>query len=157
MDPVAVAVPGWTEERVDQLKQMWTDGLSASQIARALGNVTRNAVIGKVHRLGLSGRASPARAERPRIRSVSPRISVPKAPPPMPIEVKDPIVTETGDSITVVNISRNMCKWPVGDPSANDFRFCGHGTKQNSPYCEAHSRMAFQPLQSRRDKQKMRG
>ena len=57
----------WTDDRVEQLKNMWTEGLSASQIARALGGVTRNAVIGKVHRLGLAGRASPSRAERPRL------------------------------------------------------------------------------------------
>src|SRR6202000_1913359 len=57
----------WTDDRVEQLKNLWTEGLSASQIARALGGVTRNAVIGKVHRLGLAGRASPSRVERPRL------------------------------------------------------------------------------------------
>ena len=51
----------WTDERVEMLKKLWADGLSASQIARKMGGVTRNAVIGKVHRLGLSGRATPAR------------------------------------------------------------------------------------------------
>ena len=59
----------WTNDRVEQLKNLWTEGLSASQIARALGGVTRNAVIGKVHRLGLAGRASPSRSERPKIAS----------------------------------------------------------------------------------------
>src|ERR1700679_124450 len=62
----------WSDDRVEQLKSLWTEGLSASQIARALGGVTRNAVIGKVHRLGLAGRASPSRAERPRV-SMSPK------------------------------------------------------------------------------------
>ena len=57
---------GWTDERVEQLKGLWSEGLSASQIARALGGISRNAVIGKVHRLGLAGRAAPTRAERPR-------------------------------------------------------------------------------------------
>ena len=56
------ALLNWTDDRVEQLKNLWTEGLSASQIARALGGVTRNAVIGKVHRLGLAGRASPSRA-----------------------------------------------------------------------------------------------
>ena len=63
----------WTEERVEMLKQLWTDGLSASQIARKMGGVTRNAVIGKVHRLGLSGRATPARVTTARISSGSSR------------------------------------------------------------------------------------
>ena len=63
----------WTEERVEMLKQLWTDGLSASQIARKMGGVTRNAVIGKVHRLGLAGRATPARVTPARISSGSSR------------------------------------------------------------------------------------
>lgn len=63
----------WTEERVELLKKLWTDGLSASQIASELGNVTRNAVIGKVHRLGLSGRAKT-------VRNVAPRAHKPRRP-----------------------------------------------------------------------------
>ena len=59
----------WTDERVDLLKKLWADGLSASQIAGELGNVTRNAVIGKVHRLGLSGRAKPTRTAASRVGS----------------------------------------------------------------------------------------
>ena len=66
-------IMAWTEERVEMLKQLWTDGLSASQIARKMGGVTRNAVIGKVHRLGLSGRATPARVTTARISSESSR------------------------------------------------------------------------------------
>ncbi|MBI1238657.1 MAG: GcrA cell cycle regulator [Alphaproteobacteria bacterium] len=148
---------GWTDERVEQLKQMWTEGLSASQIARALGGVTRNAVIGKVHRLGLSGRASPTRPERPRIRSVAPRPLLPRPVLIEPVEVKAPLTTAEGGNITVANISRNQCKWPIGDPSDSDsFRFCGHGARAGSPYCEAHSRMAFQPMQSRRDRERRR-
>ncbi len=65
----------WTDDRVEQLKNLWTEGLSASQIARALGGVTRNAVIGKVHRLGLAGRASPSRSERPRL-PMAPKVSI---------------------------------------------------------------------------------
>src|SRR5216110_3212346 len=56
---------GWTDERVETLKKLWLDGLSASQIAKHLGGVTRNAVIGKVHRLGLSGRAAPSQPAHP--------------------------------------------------------------------------------------------
>ncbi len=62
----------WTDERVDKLKKLWADGLSASQIARSLGEVTRNAVIGKVHRLGLSGRATTSRIDRPRSLALAP-------------------------------------------------------------------------------------
>src|SRR5689334_16264050 len=81
---------GWTDERVEQLKSLWNEGLSASQIARALGSVTRNAVIGKVHRLGLAGRAGPARAERPRT-SMPRKAAVHAAAPLPPVVEEDPI------------------------------------------------------------------
>jgi len=146
---------GWTEERVEQLKQLWADGLSASQIARQLGGVTRNAVIGKVHRLGLAGRATPARAERPRMQ-VARRVARPR-PAPMiqvPIVEKDPVVDDQGRKTTVLTISDRMCKWPIGDPSTAEFHFCGHPPKVGSPYCEAHCVKAFQPTQSRRDRER---
>ena len=146
---------GWTDERVEQLKQLWADGLSASQIARQLGGVTRNAVIGKVHRLGLAGRATPARADRPRTqiarRAVRPR------PLPMiqvPIVEKEPLIDEHGRKTTVLTISDRLCKWPIGDPSMADFHFCGHPPKVGSPYCDAHCVKAFQPSQSRRDRER---
>jgi GcrA cell cycle regulator len=63
---------GWTDERVELLKKLWQDGLHASQIAKQLGGVTRNAVIGKVHRLGLSGRATPSKPQRTRFKSPRP-------------------------------------------------------------------------------------
>src|ERR1700722_7844064 len=80
----------WSEDRVEQLKNLWTEGLSASQIARALGGVTRNAVIGKVHRLGLAGRASPSRSERPRL-PMAPKIpSVRSHVHAVPVVEEDP-------------------------------------------------------------------
>src|ERR1700754_832801 len=76
---------GWTEERVAELKKLWAEGHSASQIAKRLGSVTRNAVIGKVHRLGLSGRATPSRpVKRP------PRLGRPK-PQQMPRQASAPV------------------------------------------------------------------
>jgi GcrA cell cycle regulator len=148
------AFMSWTDERVDQLKSLWTEGLSASQIARTLGGVTRNAVIGKVHRLGLAGRASPSRIERPRLPS-APRLNVrPHAPEPVVVE-EDPIVLEDGHFATVLTINNAMCRWPIGDPSENEFHFCGHKPKNGSPYCEAHARKAYQPQQMRRDKSRM--
>jgi GcrA cell cycle regulator len=141
---------GWTEERVEQLKSLWTEGLSASQIARALGGVTRNAVIGKVHRLGLAGRAGPARSERVRTTVVR-RAAHIVAPPPVIVE-EDPIVLEDGHFATVLTINDRMCRWPIGDPSENEFHFCGHKPKSGSPYCEAHARKAYQPHPQRKDR-----
>jgi GcrA cell cycle regulator len=146
----------WSDDRVEQLKTLWTEGLSASQIARALGGVTRNAVIGKVHRLGLAGRASPSRAERPRV-SMSPKVpSLRSHQPPAPIVEEDPLQLEDGNFATVLTISDRMCRWPIGDPSASEFHFCGRSPKSGSPYCEAHARKAYQPQQQHRIKDKGR-
>src|ERR1700760_2425367 len=71
---------GWTDERVELLKKLWQDGLSASQIAKQLGGVTRNAVIGKVHRLGLSGRAAPSKPARTTFKAPRPARPVSAAP-----------------------------------------------------------------------------
>src|SRR6478735_8196976 len=84
---------GWTDERVELLKKLWQDGLSASQIAKQLGGVTRNAVIGKVHRLGLSGRAAPSKPARPAFRP--PRPARPAAAPSPPRRIAEPVSAQT--------------------------------------------------------------
>ena len=145
---------GWTDERVEQLRSLWTEGLSASQIARVLGGVTRNAVIGKVHRLGLAGRASPSRAERPRLPS-APKVQARAQSPAQPVVEEDPVILDDGSFATVLTINDRMCRWPIGDPSENEFHFCGRKPKNGSPYCEAHARKAYQPQQARRDKGRM--
>ena len=133
---------GWTEERVEQLKGLWNEGLSASQIARALGGVSRNAVIGKVHRLGLAGRAAPARSERPRAQR---RAAIHAAPALPEVIEEDPIKLDDGNFATVLTITDRMCHWPIGDPSEHEFHFCGRKPRPGSPYCEAHARKAYQP------------
>ncbi|WP_292067258.1 GcrA family cell cycle regulator [Brevundimonas sp. UBA7664] len=148
---------GWTEDRVGALKKLWLEGQSASQIAKQLGGgVTRNAVIGKVHRLGLSGRAAPSqparatfRPSRPRpaqptqapsaprrIEAVQPRaVSAPSVPAPMP---------DLPGTATVMTLGAHMCKWPIGDPSSNEFSFCGRRSSEGV-YCVEHARVAYQP------------
>ena len=138
---------GWTDERVEHLKALWTEGLSASQIARVLGGVTRNAVIGKVHRLGLAGRAGPARSERPR--NISNKSVVRVAAPAPEIAEEDPITLDDGQFATVLTINDRMCRWPIGDPAENEFHFCGRKPKSGTPYCEAHARKAYQPPAAR--------
>jgi GcrA cell cycle regulator len=147
----------WTDERIEQLKSLWTDGLSASHIAKVMGGgVSRNAVIGKVHRLGLAGRALAPRTERIRVHSAarhSGRVHLPEPP----IVEEDPIVLEDGSFATVLTINDRMCRWPIGDPSENAFHFCGRNPKHGSPYCDAHSRKAFQPHQLRPEKRRLAG
>lgn len=149
----------WTDERVELLKKYWAEGLSASQIAKRLGEVTRNAVIGKVHRLGLSGRATPARPERGRAQarsrqtpSAGRNFSQQEAKPceeEMPIFLA-PIVLKDGEMATVTNIKNGMCKWPVGDPSTDEFHFCGQAASAGQSYCAYHARLAYQPAQKRK-------
>ena len=145
----------WTDDRVEQLKSLWTEGLSASQIARVLGGVTRNAVIGKVHRLGLAGRATPTRSDRPRIPS-APRLNVRPHIPEPPVVEEEPVTLDDGNHATVLTINDRMCRWPIGDPSENAFHFCGRKPKSGSPYCEAHARKAYQPQQNHRRNDKGR-
>ena len=146
---------GWTEERVEILKKLWLDGLSASQIAKQLGGVTRNAVIGKVHRLGLSGRAAPSQPTRPAFKAPRPaRPAAPVAHAPAPRRlVAEPVAqpmprpiayVEEPGSATVLTLGAHMCKWPIGDPSTDGFTFCGRRNGGDGPYCVEHARVAYQ-------------
>ncbi|MGK2740853.1 GcrA family cell cycle regulator [Tepidicaulis sp. LMO-SS28] len=157
----------WTEERVDLLKKLWAEGLSASQIAKQLGGVTRNAVIGKVHRLGLSGRATSNRAPRSRPQTAAPAnlqaraeaapaqaqaaAALPKEKPlsaPAPISRALPEIVDGG--ATVLSLTEHTCKWPIGDPGESNFHFCGQRSAPNMPYCAEHARLAYQPVQPRK-------
>lgn len=163
----------WTDERVELLKRLWAEGLSASQIASELGGVTRNAVIGKVHRLSLSGRAKAGggvpRARRPRVQREprSPRtamigntalkLHVVAQPRRMPVPIED-VVVPIPLRISILALGEKTCKWPIGDPGDEAFSFCGHLPRETSPYCEYHSRMAYQPsIDRRRDRRVMSG
>ena len=148
----------WTDDRVKVLTKLWGEGLSASQIARELGDVTRNAVIGKVHRLGLAGRASPTRPKS-KVRHREPsnfssnfdskdRFSENL----QPLSVLEPAVSASGEPINILMLTEKSCKWPIGEPTDENFRFCGLGRNPNSVYCEEHTKLAYQPLDSRRKK-----
>jgi GcrA cell cycle regulator len=171
----------WTDDRVEQLKKMWLDGLSASQIANELANgITRNAVIGKVHRLGLSGRVkspvvAPARA-RPKTKAetettesivaqpgvqghaqghVHGNLAVAMAPMPLaapaPRSSGDEVVIPMSQRVSIMELRESMCRWPLGDPTSPDFRYCGSKMQVGlGPYCTYHARIAYQPAQERR-------
>jgi GcrA cell cycle regulator len=152
---------GWTDERVAILKKLWLEGLSASQIAKQLGGVTRNAVIGKVHRLGLSGRATPSRpvgstfkaprAPRPVSASpAAPRRVASSEPSHQPQQRPVVYRTEEPGSATVLTLGAHMCKWPIGDPSSDGFTFCGKRSGEHGPYCTDHAQVAYQPQQAKK-------
>lgn len=162
----------WTEDRVDVLKKLWAEGHSASQIAKQLGGVTRNAVIGKVHRLGLSGRATPSRPVKrpPRLARPKPQVmadgtvkTAPARAPNAPLAdtakvvekaamtALQPMPLNDGEAATILTLRDSMCKWPIGDPADPSFAFCGRKA-DGGPYCKDHAEVAFQPARKRERK-----
>ncbi|RIK87056.1 MAG: GcrA cell cycle regulator [Hyphomicrobiales bacterium] len=163
----------WTDERVELLKKLWAEGLSASQIANQLGGVSRNAVIGKVHRLKLSGRGR-ASAAQPRakkapaagtaktasrpVRTVvatvgATALAVQFDAEPVARQVLRPaedVVVPISRRLNLIQLTERTCKWPNGDPLAEDFSFCGNEAGESGPYCGYHSRIAYQPASERR-------
>lgn len=146
----------WTNERVEELRRLWGQGQTASRIADLLGGVTRNAVIGKAHRLGLRGRPSPIRRdENAPARSVTPRI-IPAVQPVKaelpPVEVRSetprsaPIAQPAAASQPKVAGAggTRSCSWPMGDPKQPGFHFCGAEAVPGRPYCSTHCGMAYQ-------------
>jgi GcrA cell cycle regulator len=142
----------WSDDRVVTLSKLWLDGLSASQIAQQLGGVTRNAVIGKVHRLGLGGRGAPSAPSRPlRVTTPSsrrpagsptPAMSAPPVgrAPAIPIV---PVPEGPGLIDDLARLGAHACKWPIGDPKALDFSFCGRDA--DGRYCHRHERLGVRP------------
>lgn len=153
----------WTDERIAQLKVGWEGGMTASQIAEALGEgVTRNAVIGKAHRLGLESRPSPVKnAEEIVEAPVAKPVVVAVAPPPVaavmatvarPAPAKKPARTGKAARTTLLDLNEKICKWPIGHPSDADFHFCGKGAQAGFPYCTEHCLIAYQAQLPRRDR-----
>ncbi len=148
----------WTEDRVARCKALWAEGLSASRIAKELGGITRNSVIGKVHRLGLSGRGKSPSSPRPRWKQVGKRVKLvleprqpaaPSKPQPQPIpEIVDGVIPK-GQRRTLFELTNDTCRWPIGTPGMPDFYFCGGQSVDGCPYCSYHLRVAYQPPAAR--------
>ncbi len=130
----------WTETRLRILKTLWEGGLSASEIAGQLGGITRNAVIGKIHRLGLSGRARKKSSEsEPGIGKTRTLSTIKRQ------LLASEELASLDHRVSLEELDSSTCHWPVGDPSLGSFKFCGAPTLNDFPYCAAHSRIAFQP------------
>lgn len=132
----------WTDERVATLKKLWGEGKTAAEIASELGGVTRNAVIGKAHRLKLSNRLSPIQQNK------KPKPPAPaNNPQPTTRKARKALVDEAmkkGKGLTLDELSASQCRWPSGDPKDDDFGFCGHRSVPSLPYCEDHCKVAYQ-------------
>ncbi len=148
----------WTEDRIDKLKELWGKGKTASQIAEIIGGVTRNAVIGKAHRLNLSSKIKPKkysenftnkldandtsnidkngkkRISRSRFKSL--------------LIEKD---FEPENPKQLEELDENCCKWPIGHPNESSFYFCGRKSLKDFSYCKLHLLYAFQPKGKKED------
>ncbi len=144
----------WTDERVELLQKLWGQGYSASQIASQLQGVTRNAVIGKIHRLSKRSQAKAARVRtgalptpvarrRPALSSAAPEARR-MAPPEWALRPHHRMTVEEAPGLaTCATLSAHMCRWPIGDPDTSHFTFCGQPQDAGRPYCEGHSRVAY--------------
>ncbi|NTU76964.1 MAG: gcrA cell cycle regulator family protein [Alphaproteobacteria bacterium] len=159
----------WTEQQIQALKKMWGNGFSASDIAKSLGGgLTRNAVIGKAHRLKLSAcpaMAKPSADVVSRIgngvvssmnKAVKKRVLLRPLPPvrmpdnaaKIPVrEMPRPLdVAKRTEGIAVTKAGERHCRWPIGDPRSPEFRFCGCTAHEGLPYCVEHARLAYQTV-----------
>ena len=139
----------WTHERIEHLKKLWEAGHTASNIATELGGITRNAVIGKAHRLGLSGRMK----SKSKVSSVSivRRKKMPAHRNSKIIELTTS-VSEPMNPISFAGIKDGLCRWPLGEPEDLDFKFCGRSSNDGVVYCDEHHSLAYQPLSQTRQK-----
>jgi len=178
----------WTNERIELLRKLWSDGLSGSQIAKQLGGITRNSVIGKVHRLKLPcrsnettrlngnrnknlGRSNSRAIEGTTKKTtsggqesgnvISMKIAQGESKANLPALPDEPtdryslrpiqdVVIPISRRLLLVQLVERDCKWPNGDPSSEDFSFCGVEATDTGPYCSYHSKIAYQPPAVRR-------
>ncbi|CCQ72443.1 GcrA family cell cycle regulator [Magnetospira sp. QH-2] len=153
----------WTPDRIKLLTELWSEGLATGEIGRRLG-FTKNAVIGKAHRLGLPKRQSPiqraaaAKKTTPRetapakkaskapAAKAEPAVAAPKPEPkpePKPAPVAKAKKSGKNEIITLDQLTHGMCCWPIGEPGKPDFQFCGETAVPGKPYCLPHCQIAY--------------
>jgi GcrA cell cycle regulator len=158
----------WTDETIQRLRLLWNDGLSTAEIGRRLG-ISKNAVVGKAHRLDLPARPSPIRRDgaAPRARRPSvPRVAGPTLPPlastgTVPMPAAAPLRAVAAPRPTPVPRLQPVaprpygrvvtCCWPLGEPGSRDFRFCDDPSVPGKPYCEEHAQIAYVKIRDRRE------
>jgi len=138
----------WTEEKVAKLRELWGKGNTASQIAEIIGGISRNAVIGKAHRLNLSAKIK----TRPAISNTNFDHNIntnnPKIKRGRKSKFKSLIIEkdfEPENPKQLEELDENSCKWPIGHPNEKSFYFCGRSSLKDFSYCKLHLLYAYQP------------
>lgn len=141
---------GWTDEQVEELKRLWDKGLTTGEIGKALG-VSKNAVVGKAHRLGLNGRPSPIRRnEENTTASTEDKKTVTETKKTGKAASQKTAEKEKKKLFTVNDLTSTSCRWPIGDPKDEDFHFCGKESLPDKPYCAEHAAIAYVSAKSLR-------
>ena len=139
----------WTDEKVESLKKLWGSGKTASQIAEIIGGISRNAVIGKAHRLNLSAKI--------KTRSVKSNQNFDNSTSEKNIQTSKKVRKSKFKSLIIEKdfepenpkqleeLDENSCKWPIGHPNEKSFYFCGRSSLKDFSYCKLHLLYAYQP------------
>ena len=143
----------WTDEKVEKLRELWKKGHTASQISEVLGDTTRNAVIGKAHRLNLEARAPSKNSGAP---TSNDNRQVKRSPAPTSRKAKFQSILldknfEPENPKSLEDLTDQTCKWPIGHPNEDKFYFCGRKPEGEFPYCKLHVLYAFQPKGSKEE------
>ena len=138
----------WTDEKVSKLKELWGKGNTASQIAEIIGGISRNAVIGKAHRLNLSAKIKTRTATSNKNFETSMSANNTQTKRGRKNKFKSLIIEkdfEPENPKQLEELDENSCKWPIGHPNEKSFYFCGRSSLKDFSYCKLHLLYAYQP------------